>query len=48
MMEFSDNLQPLVVGEEGGSFKRSMIRRFLRIINVHNDRFDRVPKQELP
>lgn len=35
-------------GESSGSLKRSMIRRFLRIINVHNDkRFTKVPKEDI-
>lgn len=41
MMAFSDDMQQVVgKGEEGAgkSFKRSMVRRFLRIINVHNDK----------
>jgi CRISPR-associated protein Csm1 len=34
--------------ENSGSLKRSMIRRFLRIINVHNDkRFSNVPESEI-
>ena len=51
MMHTSEIMLGLVgegEAENSGSLKRSMIRRFLRIINVHNDkRFSKVPETEI-
>lgn len=51
MMHTSEIMLGLVgegEAENSGSLKRSMIRRFLRIINVHNDkRFSNVPETEI-
>jgi CRISPR-associated protein Csm1 len=51
MMHTSEIMLGLVgegEAENSGSMKRSMIRRFLRIINVHNDkRFSKVPEAEI-